>query len=325
MAVVLASVLSPASIAGACPAQSLEPVTDFRLERFYTDARSSQVRADIRAANRAQSRPLKMFLNRIADVSDRAVLHGDRVAAECGLNALLKWTRADAMAGPMPTKQSEHHRKWALSGLALAYLKLKPFASLEARAGIEPWLQNLAGDAQAVFADGKTTRNNHYYWLGLAVGAVGLATDMPHYWDAARVILERGLDDIDEDGHLPMEMARGRKALHYHVFAVTPLAVLTWLTAEKGQPVSPARQRALTRLVESTLAGVRAPDLFSDKAGTAQDLPSDRPNFAGYGWPALLTFRPSKVDAVASLPAYGRRHRWLGGDIRALMAAVQKR
>lgn len=249
---------SPMSAQAACK-MTIEPIQQLHLKRFYTDTNGSQVRAEIRAANRAQTRPLKTFLTSIADFADRAVHFQDRYAARCGIDALSTWARAGALLGKMPTKQGEHHRKWALTGLALSYLKLKPWTTLEDRNRINPWLQAMADNALAVFENPKIKRNNHLYWLGLALAAVGESTASDRHWDQAEAILDEALDGIPSSGMLPLEMARGAKALHYHVFAVTPLVVLEWLARQSGRPVASTQRVALDRLIDRTLEGVSDP------------------------------------------------------------------
>ena len=90
-------------------------------------------------------------------------------------------------------------------GVALAYVKLKPFATAEQRNVIEPWLQRFADAARAFFDDRERARNNHWYWLGLAAAAVGHATDSPRHWEMARDIMRDAARDIGTDGILQKE------------------------------------------------------------------------------------------------------------------------
>ncbi len=180
----------------------------------------------------------------------------------------------------MAQDQAEYQRKWDLAGAALAYIKLKSFASAEQRRVIEPWLMRFADAARAFFDDPKHKRNNHWYWLGLAVGATAIATDSDRHWQMARGIMADAAGDIAADGTLPMEIARGARAIHYHAFAVMPLVVLAELARFKEEDWYAMGDGALHRLVDVTLRGLNDPALFDQLAGVQQQ----RPVGAGAGW-----------------------------------------
>jgi len=44
-----------------------------------------------------------------------------------------------------------------------------------------------------------------------------------------------GIDEIAADGTLPLEMGRGQRALHYHLFALAPLVTMAELAAANGE------------------------------------------------------------------------------------------
>lgn len=302
----------------------IAPIATLWLERFYTDRSGSKINHAVRDRNRAQTRPLKAMLNAVAKDADRAVLWQDSRAASCGLARLKSWAAAKALTGPMGSKQGEHHRKWALTGFALAYLKLARFADDAAHRKISGWLQDMADDASNVFNNRGIKRNNHWIWLGLGLATVGLATGSDAHWQAGLAIRNKALAGIRSDGALPLELARGRLALHYHVFATTPIVILDWLASAHGAPASPQAQTARNRLIALTLTGLTKPERFAELTGQAQDLKQRHKWPAGYGWPALIGRLPSPPAKVMDhrMPRYANAHRWIGGDVRALIRAV---
>ncbi len=203
------------------------PVRDLKLERFYEDSAGSVVDPAKMAAHKAETAPLTAFVGFITKQADRANRQRSSPVetAKCGLLWIRGWAEAGAYLGTMDSKQAEAQRKWDLAGTALAYLKLRHFATAEDRAVIEPWLVTWAGAARAHFGDPGIKRNNHWYWMGLAAAAVGLATDNDKYWQMAKGIFEDAAKDIASDGTLPLELERKGRALHYHVFALEPLVV----------------------------------------------------------------------------------------------------
>ena len=81
---------------------------------------------------------------------------------------------------------------------------------------IAPWLEQLSRANLAYWDNPRHKRNNHYYWTGVGIMATALATRDAGLLRTAQAIYRKGIDDIQADGSLPMEMARGARALHYH-------------------------------------------------------------------------------------------------------------
>src|SRR5262249_7960788 len=96
--------------------------------------------------------------------------------------------------------------------------------------------------------------NNHRYWSGLAVGAAAIAAN-------DRALFGWAVDAYDvfvaeeRNGVLPREAARGRRALHYHLFALEALEPLAELGAANGVDLR-ARRGALARLAGHVLDGL---------------------------------------------------------------------
>ncbi len=318
----------PASVSAACPAPP-DVVTNLSLDRFYTDTKGSSIDPVIRKANDETTKPVTEFLRATNRMADSALRTSDperaREPAACALAWMQNWAEGHALTGPMTepggemSKQGEHHRKWALAGLALTYLKLKPYTKASHRSAIEPWLKAMVDDARALFDDAGVKRNNHWYWLGLATGAVGIATGSVTHWKTAADIFQDAMDDVSPDGTLPLELARGSQALSYHAFAVTPLIVLAEIAAFRGEDWYSLSHSALHRLVATTAQGLTQPKSFEALSGSAQKEPVK----PGYGWlnlyaarfPGMLADPPGNVK-----PGY----RWLGGDTRLLAHALTR-
>ncbi len=319
---VIARATGSAYAAAVCPA--VPPVvTSLDVPRFYGDEAGTIVDPALKALHEAAVAPLTAFLREVVSDADhaytRASPKSQGEAAQCALTWLSTWAAGGAWLGAMSTKQAEYQRKWDLAGVALAYLKVRPFARPDQRAVIEPWLRKFADTAHAFFDNPEHKRNNHWYWLGLGEAAVGLAIDSQRHFDIARAIMKDAARDIAADGTLPVEMARGQRALFYHVFAMTPLVVMAELAASRGEDWYAFRDGALHRLVGVSLAGLRSPEKFDALAGVRQE----RPINTRAGWLQLYQQRfPDKV--TAPLPKVADGHRWLGGNVLILSAALRK-
>ncbi len=295
---------------------------DLDLPSYYVDARKSVVDVQALAAKRAAVAPLRAFVDTVARLSDNAAGGPERLrqrSADCALDWLRQWADAGAYLGAMANKQAEAQRRWDLTGLALAYIKVRRFASPAQRRSIAPWLRRIADHDRVLFSDAGRLRNNHWYWLGLGHGAVAIATRSARHWDMARQVMRDAAKDIAADGLLALELKRGKRALHYHTFAAQALVVAADLAATKGEDWYAFGGGALHRLVGVTAAGLTNPEVFAGYAGVAQEPPIN----PRAGWLQLYDLRfPGRLPA--DLTVASRRGRRIGGDVLALKRALRE-
>ncbi len=321
--IVLAALIGMAGpAAAACPPPPV-PVKDLDIPRFYGDAKGTIVEPKQKALHDAAVAPLTAFVRDVTNDADKALRRSSPAArqeiAACALAWLETWAKGDAWLGRMAQDQAEYQRKWDLAGVAITYVKLKPFATPAQRRVIEPWLMRFADATRAFFDNPGHKRNNHWYWLGLAIGATALATDSDRHWQIARGIMADAARDIAANGTLPMEIARGGRAIHYHAFALMPLIVLAELGQAKGEDWYALGNGALHRLVDVTIAGLADPTLFDRLAG----VPQQRPVGEGNGWMQLYRARfPERLKDMPVLPDTKPGHRWIGGDVTLLPVAL---
>ncbi len=304
-----------------CP-PPIEPVRDLDLPGYYKDKAKSVVDPTAEARKRAAVKPLKDYLNAVTMFADRAVLARpqERRAGygHCAVFWLRTWAEGRAYLGAMGSKQAEAQRKWDLAGLALAYLKVRRYAGPIDRRIIDPWLQDIADRARAIYDSPGKVRNNHWYWLGLGLGAVGLVTDSGRHWHEARRIMQDAANDIGPNGYLPKELKRGKRALHYHTFSAMPLIAMAQLARAKNEDWAGLGNGALHRLVKATAEALINPARIELAAGVRQERPL-RPRA---GWLQLYRFQFPEQSLPRTLPASKPRHRWLGGDVLALTRAL---
>lgn len=321
IAFAVAALLLTASTAAAQDCAPVPPpVVDLALERFYEDSAGSIVEPTRLEEHKAKTAPLVAFVGEVTRLADRAHMQrsSPRGTIACALTWLRGWATGGAYLGKMDGKQAEAQRKWDLAGIALAYLKLKRYASDDDRAVINPWLIKIADAARAHFDDPSIKRNNHWYWLGLALGAVGIAADSHRHWEMAKAIFVDAARDIAADGTLPLELARKGRALHYHAFALMPLVTLAELGASRGQYLYPLNDGALHRLVLKTTEGLNDPSIFDKLAG----VPQERPVNPGAGWLAL--YETGFAGRLPHRPKQPDEHRWLGGKVYVLEDALRE-
>ena len=306
----------PAPVAPLCEAPP-PAVKDIASQPFYTDAKNSIADAVIVAKNKTALAALDKPLRSIVTWSNRWQDKRDAAAATCGLSWLAAWAGEGAMLGTMSSRQAEYDRKWRTAGVAIAYLKLKPQATPEQKAAIEPWLKALALKVEATDAITKA-RNNHMYWIGLSSTAVGVATGDAERVATGKRMFDAGMAAIDPDGALPEELGRGSLALHYHNYALAPLVLAAELAAQNGQDWY-ANAASLHRLAAFTHGGMANRDLIKTRAGATQKMPSG----GILGWQAFYGRRfPGWIAGLDIKGPYD--YSWLGGDLTALATAWVK-
>ncbi|MEM9029313.1 MAG: alginate lyase family protein [Pseudomonadota bacterium] len=309
--------------ATACP-EPPRAATDLNLTRYYSDPAKSQVDVAKRDDLRRQTETQRTFLrtvSRNADKAWQARTQADRdTAARCAISWLDAWADAGAYLGHMATKQAEYQRNWDSAGLALVYLKIRKWASPAQHDRIGRWLQAMVRASYSALSAPGRTRNNHWYWHGLAQAGTALATGNAQAWKRATTIFGDAVDTIAANGTLPLELSRGARALHYHVFSVMPLVVMAELADSRGEDWYRRKSGALNRLVAVTVGGLVQPALFDRLAGVNQERPVD----PRAGWAFLYAVRYPKARIPPQLTRK-RRHRLLGGDVRVLLAAIRAR
>ena len=308
-----------------CPAPPA-PLTTLMSEPFYTDGAFSVPDPARLAADTEASRPLREWLDAMQRPTERWVALRDPAQADCALRQLEAWAEGRALLGAF-NRQGGYHRKWALSGAAIAYLALRdaPAATQERQARIGAWMAEVARPV-AAFYDRPPPRqpqatsellNNHIAWAGLAVAASGVAA-------GDRALLRRGMEfgetflaQVTPEGAHPQELARGRLALHYHLFALQAAAALARIGEAAGEPLSPAGRAALDRFARFTHAQALDPSRIAALTGAAPArLTGDRPWLAEAHGIEVWARDPAIRATLQPFRPY--RARWLGGGVTLL-------
>ncbi|MGC4091182.1 MAG: alginate lyase family protein [Polyangiaceae bacterium] len=321
----LASRLAPPTTAAPQQSSVPPPMRDVLGVSYYSDAAHSVVDEALRQQNERQLAPLRSMIelvNRQSDVWLSAAPNRGAAAARA-LAALDSWARAGAMLGEV-NRQGGYMREWALSAFALDYLKLRHAPGLEPgqKRSVAAWLLELGRkvDAHPPLSKGGPARNNHAYWCGLAVAAAGVAGDDRALYEAGLRRFELFVGELTPDGTLPLEMARGQRALHYHLYALDPLVMLAELAAANGADLYAAGERALPRLVQRVLVGLAQPSDFVRAAGVEQS--TTQPSADELGWAEAYQARFAPPGLLTWLErARPVRCAYLGGDMTLSFSA----
>lgn len=240
-------------------------VSSLDANSFYNDSHHSIVDPILKKKHDEAVKPLEDFIRSIAKTSDKYLQDPVKNLSEgvCTNEWILSWAKQNALLGEMKTNQSYSERKWMLAGIGLVYGKTRAIIKNDENLIIEAWLKKLADLTIAYSDQYKGTRNNHYYWEGLAVGVVASITKDPKYLSWSKQVFSNAMEKIQKDGSLIEEMNRGKRAIHYHAFATAPLVVMA--------SILDLQSDKLRDLVRFTYSAIVSPEQIEKRLGVKQD------------------------------------------------------
>lgn len=296
----------------------VDPVITLGHPSRYTADSKSRSDFDDKAdaeVNRAL-KPIDDFITDLATTSDLALSDdGDAAAAaDCVLDRLHAWAEADALSD-LTTQSAQLSTPSRLAGLAFAHAKVADHHPDDPRnAEITGWLQSRMKASMAFFdgeAPPRASKNNLRAWAGLAAARIGLSAgdDAMVTWaeDTVRLVACQA----EPSGALPLEMWRGRLALHYQIHAMGPLAVTAALLPDAD--LFDACDRAIPRIAGFIARAIDDPAIVEDITGEKQKYGPPEPH--EFAWTAAYL---SQVDDP-EIEALARRfdsqgNSKLGGD-----------
>jgi poly(beta-D-mannuronate) lyase len=290
------------AVAASCP-DAPAPVRDIRANSYYSDAAGSIVDKALHETYERNIGPIVEFHRKVLVMADDYVAKQDRETGLCVVSWLRSWASNGALLGEIVNErgyQANYIQKWTLSGLAMATYKVRDLLSPDDHKLLDPWLRAQAQRALDFWKNPEHKRNNHYDWTALAVMATAVATRDEALWNTARTMYDEGLSHIAADGSLDMEMARAGMALHYHNYALMPLATIAELSRSRGEDWYLRNDGALLRLASLVADGLLDPTWFAQKTGKTQKVPGEG-NLSWTVWMADMPLRnAAKVKDLAS-------------------------
>lgn len=204
-----------------------------------------------------------------------AALRGEH-DANCAAEALLRWARAGALTD-MATEDANLSRdRMVIDILSIASRLKRQGRDLSQSPEARQWFATLATQTMRFYdlqAGPVSRRNNHRYWAGLSVGASGYFLGDGRMVGWAKQSFETGACQIAADGTLPLELARGDKALEYHLYAYRALNGLRDLAASHGDRLAGPCATRLTALEDLLAEPDRAAAIVEARNGIGQSMP----------------------------------------------------
>jgi poly(beta-D-mannuronate) lyase len=305
----------------ACPAVA-HIAPDLVTDGFYRldDPTHSIIDPVRQEAYRKSSDGVKAVGMAIVKAADDYRTTGSRNAAQCAITQILTLAQEHSLAGKMSSNQAYYVQGWVVGAIAIAYLKTRDtgIATAGQTQTIAKWMQSV-GDQTIAYYDGHKrsgngdSQNNHLYWAGVELAGIGVAADNRKDFDWAMATYDNGVNQIQPDGTLPLEMARGGRALHYHLYALAPLVLLAEFGEANHLDLYAHANGAIHRLANFSVDGLRDPTPFVKATGVQQEVPKTLTgDQIGWAPPYVQRFpNPAlerMVQAAPSLSVY-----YLGG------------
>lgn len=185
------------------------------------------------------NKPLKKFERYVTELAELYVTSANNSYAKCLTEVLFEWAEKDSLLSfdyKGNRGQAWYAIEWTTTSAAMAYSIIKDNPSIESekKHKIEIWLKKVAKKQISYPGMGKACCNNHSYWRGLEAAIVGVVTNDNNLFKFGIKKYISAINSMNKNGSFPLEMARGRYAIHYQNFAIWPLVYIAEIAARQG-------------------------------------------------------------------------------------------
>jgi poly(beta-D-mannuronate) lyase len=265
-----------------CP-KTPKAVRELKFQSIYTDKSQGTSIVDKNAQKkyRQQVKHTKSYEQKIEQwVAD--ALQGKQKSAKgikCTIQWLYDWARQDSfLRDNKPNFQGEAVRKWVLSTLASHYVQIKDISTINQtqKAVVDDWFSRMA--KQVIrdynrYPESKSRNSNHMYWAAWGVVITGVALDDRDFYNWGLKHFKKAMHHMNEDGTLPLELFRERKAFNYHLFAGAPLTLMAETFTVNGDNMYRYNNNAMHRFVDFVMDDIENDQALVTKlTGRKQDL-----------------------------------------------------
>jgi poly(beta-D-mannuronate) lyase len=265
----------------ACPAMA-HIAPDLVTDGFYRldDPTHSIIDPVRQEAYRKSSDGVKAVGMQVVKAADDYRMSGSRSAAQCAAAEIVTLAQDRSLGGKMSSSQAYYVQGWVVGAMAIAYLKIREtgFVTPQQTEAVANWMQSVGEQTIGYYETHKRaghgdSQNNHLYWAGAELAAIGVAANNRKDFDWAMATYDNGVNQIQPDGALPLEMARGARALHYHLYALAPLVLLAEFGEANHLDLYAHAGGSIHRLVNFSVAGLQDPAPFVKATGVQQEVP----------------------------------------------------
>lgn len=236
-------------------------------------------------AEREATRVYSQFEKRVTMGMNEYLATSDHAEAACAQAQIDQWAQANALLNydAQANSQSWYQVEWTLSAIAISESVLLNDPSLDATmtARDVAWMNKVAHHLIG-FPKTAKEKNNHHYWKGLATIATGVVSADEDLFGFGVQAYFDGVNEIDQRGALPLEMARHELAIHYQAFAVEPLIEIAEFAERQHVPLSSYRSpsgKTIADAIDFLGAAVADPSIVKAYTSETQESSPTGPEF----------------------------------------------
>jgi poly(beta-D-mannuronate) lyase len=195
----------------------------------------------------------------------------DGAAREAVIRNLLRWAESDGLGSfkkqPEPSMYYNLDRTLLPLIVAFSLVRDHPSMAVGDRQRIEQWLDRLVwrrGPGRERAPDLISSRNNHRYLGDSVTMAWSILRGNDEWFRAGIETYLAALRQMRPDGSLPLETARGSRALSYQRHAIASLVAIAEMAASQGYDlygVEGEDGQSIHRAIEFLLDGIDQPSL----------------------------------------------------------------
>lgn len=259
-----------------CPDIPAPPGMLHTQSKYRADDNSKSAIDDVAAAARDKTvQPIRNSVRLLTRI-EYAQSDDQQASSECVLQNIDRWAAAQSLTDMRSADAILTRDRW-VAEIALATRAASRVVPLSdsRQALYSAWFGTLARDTMDAYSlrvGPKSRTNNHRYWAGLSVAAIGYLLDQSEFKDWGKTSFEIGACQVDGGGFLPAELARGERALDYHVYALRPLAAIVRLASDSGEQMQSKCFEGFRRLDAMTRSALKDPSGFERMAGMRQSV-----------------------------------------------------
>jgi len=194
----------------------------------------------INPAEQVQTAVYERFELRVTSGMNQFLATGSHREAQCAQDQIDKWAQANTLMDydAAEQRQSWFQVEWTLASVSTSESVLVNDPKLDKveTARDIGWMDKVAYH-MIEFPLEKVHQQNHHYWRGLGAMATGVVASDQKLFDFGVQAYKDGVDEIDQRGAFPKEMARADRAIHYQSFALQALVTLAAFAERQGVPL----------------------------------------------------------------------------------------
>ncbi|GHE20446.1 hypothetical protein GCM10017767_09670 [Halomonas urumqiensis] len=186
------------------------------------------------------SEPLFRFEDNVSQLAGSFVASGDPYYANCLVRYLDHWAQAEALTDfhyDSTQPQAWFATESMLFAAGMAYATVRPHVEGldDERERLEAWLNGLAHQhAEIPGEEQNSCCNNHFYRRALYGSMIGVITEDDELFRFGVSAIYSALHDLTDEGAMPLEVRRGRRATHYQNYGLLYLVTNMQVIARQG-------------------------------------------------------------------------------------------